>query len=322
MRYVLAILALAISGVLLLLGIGQRTFLAAPSEIVYPLTIDSNANYAVIDAEEFAKIAGQANLAVNGKEGFAAIAKTVDVTGWVEPFDHSTVTVDLDKQKVSSASTRGVKPSNEIIEVDDQGYAVPIDPRGSDLWLETRTSNSGGFRMPIALEASQSLIVAGNGVDPIPGDVSIVWVQDRATPWAGPLLLAGSLFALMGAALYLIAFDRDKRALGPRRGRRGPLLGVRNVVGGSRRRAQSEPVTAVEGDPKRGGLSSAPALPPGASAAESEDSLPVEEGEIEPVDVETGEYDEIIQDDVEDGDAEVSSPDEKQNEEKGDEDAK
>lgn len=308
MRYVLAILALAISGVMLLLGIGQRTFLAAPTEITYPLTVDSNAHYAVVDAEELAKVPGQANIVVNGKAGFAAIAKTVDAVGWLLPFEHSTITVDLAKQRAISASTRAEKPSGDILEVDGRGYAVPIDPRGSDLWLQTRMSDSGGFRMPVALEKGQSLLVTGNGEKPIPGDVSIVWVQDRATPWAGPLLLASALFALLGAALYLIAFDRDKRALGPRRGRRGPLLGVRNVVGGSRRRAQSEPVAAVEGEPKKGGLSSATALPPGASAAGADDSAPVE-GEIEPDDITPGEPDEIVQD-------------EQQNEEKGDADAK
>src|SRR5690606_1063483 len=57
-----------------------------------------------------------------------------------------------------------------------------------------------------------------------------VWVQDRRTPWAGPLLVAGGALAILGGILYLLAVDHDRRGLGPRRGRRGPFQGLRNLV--------------------------------------------------------------------------------------------
>lgn len=254
MRYVLAILALAISGVLLLLGIGQRSFLAGPVEIVHTVAADEGANYAVIDGGEFVKVPGQANIIMQGEDAFLAIAKTRDIEGWVAPFGYERLTLVPDTREMERETVRPVAPVSELLETDESGNPVPLDPRGSDLWLEARSSEDTQFRMPIELSENQSVLLAGTGEEPLPGGASIVWVQDRATPWAGPLFAAGAAFALLGALLYLIAFDRDKRALGPRRGRRGPLIGVQNVVRGVslRRSSKGEP------SPQKGALSSLP----------------------------------------------------------------
>lgn len=271
MRYVLAIVALAISGIMLLLGIGQRTFLAGPGEIVAAIEFDEELGYAVIDSAEFSKVPGQANVVMRGDAAFAAIAKTRDARGWLAPFEYASVTLDPSTLEVTGTVTRPTKPTSTLLQVDESGYAVPLDPRGNDLWIASRSGADGMFRMPVALKGDQSVVIAGNGVDPIPSGAAIVWVQDRSTPWAGPLLVAGGLFALLGAVLYIIAFDRDKRALGPRRGRRGPLLGVQNVVGARRRsREGTDPIEDT--GPRRGGLTSAPALPPGKRAEPAAES--------------------------------------------------
>ena len=260
MRYVLAIAALAISGVLLLLGIGQRTFLAGPVEIVHPVTFADDAMYAVVDGEQLSKVPGQANILMRGEAAFAAVAKTRDIAGWLAPFGHEQISVDPAQKQTSSTSVAAEAPTSDLLAVDDEGRVVPLDPRGSDLWLESRSGENGVFRLPVSLTENQSILISGNGEDPIPSGTSIAWVQERNTPWAGPLLAAGGAFALLGAALYLVAFDRDKRALGPRRGRKGPFIGVQNVVGGMRRRGSDSP---VQGKPKQRGRSSAPELPTG-----------------------------------------------------------
>ncbi|MGO3146588.1 MAG: hypothetical protein ACTIJ6_02800 [Leucobacter sp.] len=267
MRYVLAIAALAISGVLLLLGIGQRTFLAGPTEIVHSMKFDEGVNYAVIESDELLKIPGQANILMRGDASFVAVAKTRDIDGWLAPFDRAQVEVDPKAQEASSTSVTGEPPAGDLLEVDDDGAVVLLDPRGSDLWLESRTGEDGAIRLPVSLTENQSILIAGTGEKPIPNGASIAWVQDRNTPWAGPLLAGGAAFALLGAVLYLVAFDRDKRALGPRRGRRGPLVGVQNVVGGMRRRKSADP--EVPEAPKQGGLSDAPALELGESTNEA-----------------------------------------------------
>lgn len=262
MRYVLAIVALAISGVLLLLGIGQRTFLAGPSEIVYPIAAETDAPYAVLDVSELTKIEGQANVVMRGNAAFSALANTRDADAWLEPFDHVELTVDPATKAIVSSPVAGKAPTGDALAVDEDGNAVPIDPRGSDLWLQERSGEEGVSRMAVEPGGEQSIIIAGSGAEPIPKGTALVWVQDRATPWAGPLLAAGGLFAVIGAVLYLIAFDRDKRALGPRRGRSGPLLGVRNVFTGSGKRGKGE----VEAAPRRGSNDNAPELAAGTAA--------------------------------------------------------
>lgn len=267
MRYVLAIVALAISGVLLLLGIGQRTFLAGPSEIVYSIAADDGAPYAVLDVTELEKIDGQANIVMRGEDAFTALANTRDAAGWLSPFDHDVLTVDPKSKLVEKTTVRGTPPANDALPVDDNGNAVPIDPRGSDLWLDERTGAESSARMAVKPVPDQSIIIAGENGGPIPKGSAIVWVQDRATPWAGPLLAAGGLFAALGAVLYLIAFDRDKRALGPRRGRKGPFVGVQNVFTPSPKRGRGA-ASELEA-PRRGSLdntSSATAIAAGAAA--------------------------------------------------------
>lgn len=252
MRYVLAIAALVISGVLLLLGIGQRTFLAGPSEISFPVETNSEAGYALVDGSELAKVPGQANVVVRGGQAFVATGQTRDVEGWLEPYLHAELTVDKKQQRLLSAL---IAPA--VLEAPEAGGEAeepePVDPRGSDLWLEERSvdddrrgADASTLRVPVALDAGQSVLIASNGEDPVPADVSLVWAQDRNTPWAGPLLVGGALFALLGGVLYLLAVDHNRRGLGPRRGRRGPLQGIRNAFGKSSR-GTAAPVDGRDG---------------------------------------------------------------------------
>ncbi|WP_244301077.1 hypothetical protein [Leucobacter insecticola] len=257
MRYVFAIAALVISGVMLILGIGQRTFLAGPAEISLPVGTQSETGYAILKASAFENVSGQANVVVKGSQGFVASGSTLDVEAWVEPFDHAELSINKDGDRVLSKNVAAVEPEPAVTpqttpdsetESGEDGEMKPIDPRGSDLWLEERSIDNAGtgtetetLRFPVTINDQQSLIIASDGVDPLPGDVALVWVQDRNTPWAGPLLVGGGVFALLGGVLYLLAVDHDRRGLGPRRGRRGPLLGIRNMFGKPRVRSESGP---------------------------------------------------------------------------------
>ena len=261
MRYVLAIAALVLSGVMLILGIGQRTFLAGPSEISFPVDTKSEAGYAMVDGSQFGKVTGQANVVVKGSQAFVATGATRDVEAWLEPFLHAELSVDTKQKRLLSGlvaaavvatpapttdeATTDTAPAEAT--TDDAGGVTPLDPRGSDLWLEERAIDEAGsgtetetLRVPVSVTAGQSVLIASNGENPVPSDVSLVWVQDRATPWAGPLLVGGGILALAGGVLYLLAVDHDRRGLGPRRGRRGPLLGIRNMFGGRKGRSGSD----------------------------------------------------------------------------------
>lgn len=253
MRYVLAIAALAISAVLLVFGVGQRTFLAADPDISYTVESAPETEYAVIPGEILDSVAGQANIVVDGANPFVAVGATRDVEAWTAPYAHSEFTADAaNKELLGAVIAPEVAPEDPEADAEEAAEPPePLDPRGSDLWLDERslsestgddeqeTTASGTLRMPVALEAGQSVLIAADGTEPAPQDISIVWVQDRDTPWAGPLLAGSALFALIGAVLYLLAIDHNRRGLGPQRGRRGPLLGIRNSFGKKRRAEQN-----------------------------------------------------------------------------------
>ena len=259
MRYVLAIGALVLSGVLLLLGIGQRTFLAGPSEISFPVDTVAETGYAVVSGAEFGKLPGQANVVVKGGEAFVATGSERDVQGWVAEFPHAELSVDTERQRLMSALVAGAVVDEADAPAADAEKAAPtgLDPRGSDLWLEERSLDATAsdvevqsLRVPVSLADDQAVLIASNGTDPVPSDLSLVWVQDRDTPWAGPLLVAGGLFALIGGILYLVAIDHNRRGLGPRRGRRGPLQGIRNSFA-RRGKKQAATVDPAAGRVKR-----------------------------------------------------------------------
>lgn len=273
MRFVLAISALVLSGILLILGIGQVTFLAGPRAITYSETFESANGLAVIDAAQFDAETGQSNVVVSGETAFVAVGKTRDVDAWVAPFDHLRVESDSQAATLQIAEVRADAEASaayaESIGAEEgEPFSVP-SPFGSDLWLEQRgidpeledeqasDEESNGdaslnrelVRLPVSLSEGQSVLVSvapqveaeqatadqAEGAQAEteqveePSQISIEWIQDRRTPWAGPLLVAGGVFALLGAVLYLLAVDHDRKGLGPRRGRRGPLLGIRNI---------------------------------------------------------------------------------------------
>ena len=283
MRFVLAISALVLSGIMLVLGIGQVTFLAGPHKVSYTEQFDAPNGLAVIDATHFDAVAGQANVVLRGEGAIVAVGQTRDVEAWVAPFAHAEVQSHAKDRSLTFeavAEDRGAADEYaELIEAEPGEKVVPPSPYGSDLWLEQRgeapaadaadaeasataestdaaapaadaTSETSGVqtvRLPVSLEAEQSVLVSI--ADPAAtAQLSIEWVQDRRTPWAGPLLVAGGALALIGALLYLLAVDHDRRGLGPRRGRRGPLQGIRNVFGRSRKTSGASSLAAPAPD--------------------------------------------------------------------------
>lgn len=289
MRFGFAIAALVLSGIFLVLGIGQRTFLAGPSEIVFETALAEETGFAVIPGDVFATVPGQANVVVSGAAAFAAIGSARDVAAWVEPFSHAEIAIDESESRLVSSSVPGVESQSEVsTSASDAENGTPavdgaaegeapdadaelelLDPRGSDLWVEERSlapvseadadapdaaegdaadsgsasasSDAGGkIRLPLDVDDGDAVLVS---VDVAAGDsaaVAIEWVQDQRTPFAGPLLVTGALLAVVGAVLYLLAVDHDRRGLGPRRGRKGPLLGIRDSVTRRRRGEQDQ----------------------------------------------------------------------------------
>lgn len=254
MRYFFAISSLVVAAVLLVLGIGQRTFLAGPSEIDYRVKSNLDVPYAVIDTDELAQVPGQANIVVSGDDAFVATGASRDVAGWIASSDYAQLTVDTKSKSLKVKTGAAAEPDTSSSSSEQANAAV--DVRDSDLWTERRSlGGSGGsgveaqtLRMPVALSQENQILIASDGTAPVPAKVSLAWEQDIATPWAGPLLVGGGVFAVLGAILYLLAVDHDRRGLGPRRGRRGPLQGWRNMFGGATRSARRKSDRAAKAE--------------------------------------------------------------------------
>lgn len=224
------------AAVLLVLGIGQRTFLAPSTSVKQEITLaQSDAEYVSIPAEVFQMHKGNPSVVINGENVFLALAEQRDIDGWLSIHHYGEVSVNndataLEVQQVSAApatdegdNTDGEEPAPENPE------AAPLpNPRGSDLWLAEYAGETS-LKVAVSPQPTQSVLVTSGSEQPeLPTELYVIWAQERATPLAGPLLAAGGLFAALGILLYLFALDHDRRGLGPRRGRKGPFQGLRN----------------------------------------------------------------------------------------------
>ncbi|UBH06541.1 hypothetical protein K8P10_002052 [Leucobacter sp. Psy1] len=267
MRYVLAIATLVLAGVLLIFGIGQRTFLAGPAEIRYEAETMEGAAYAVLPAEVLDAAPGQPNVVVESPGAFVAMGSQTDVDAWVEPFAHEVVGIDAANRALTSTAVPAADAAEDGDAEEGEEAVAGLDPRGSDLWLDEWSANQdaasedeentpGGeaslLRVPMDLEPGQAALIAVDGTEPLPDSIAVSWVQDRSTPWAGPLLAGGALLAVVGGILYLLAVDHNRRGLGPRRGRRGPLQGIRNSFGKRKQRSALDGVDAAGVRPPEG----------------------------------------------------------------------
>src|SRR3546814_640952 len=62
-----------------------------------------------------------------------------------------------------------------------------------------------------------SVLLAADGVEPAPSEISVTWPVDRSTPWAGPLIVGGGIVLVIGVVLYLLGIRHVRRSRGPRR---------------------------------------------------------------------------------------------------------
>ncbi|WP_217131932.1 hypothetical protein [Leucobacter chinensis] len=232
MRYFFAILSLLTASVLLVLGIGQRTFLAPETSVKHEITeITDDSEYVVIPAEIFELEEGNPSVVVSGENVFLALAEQRDIDGWLAESNYSTAQQVTDRREITSkhtkAQTDAAEQEGESEDEADAESESVAHPQGSDLWLNEYDGETS-LKVAVSPEKSQALLVTAGDKPSAPTEVYVIWAQERGTPLAGPLLVTGGLFAALGIILYLFAVDHDRRGLGPRRGRRGPFLGLRN----------------------------------------------------------------------------------------------
>ncbi len=204
MRFVLAIVSLAIAVGLAGYGFAQRTILSGPDSLTATSETRTDATVTVIDGETLNALDGRQDLTISGSETiFAAYGRTVDVLAWIGEASYNRLRFDAETSALVSITERG---SEEV---------VP-SPAGSDLWLREYTGQNE-LEMKVSLDEELSILVVSDGTQPAPSTVSISWPIDNRTPWAGPLIAGGVIMLVLALGFFLWAIVDERRTRGPRR---------------------------------------------------------------------------------------------------------
>jgi len=187
---------LIVLGVLIMLvGIGQRTFWAPPETVTAQAPADAGAApVTVLDAGLLASRADGAEITVRseGDAGaFLAVGRASDVDAWIG---------DAAVTRVSSGEKDSL--AAETTEGED---TVP-NPAGSDLWVNEETGEGEiSYSWTPPAQGDWSVLIASDGTAAAPTDITVSWANDEGTPFAVPLIVAGALIAVLGLALAFIA---------------------------------------------------------------------------------------------------------------------
>ncbi|ALJ20295.1 hypothetical protein [Microbacterium sp. No. 7] len=211
MRFVWAVVAFVLATVMIGAGVAQRTVLQGPRTESRAIEIPVDSPYVVIDGEVLTSHSGSQTLRARGDgEILAVYGRTTDMTAWLARSDYVQVTVD-DGEIVSRAVA--AEPGATT---DGAAEIAPLDPLSSDLWLDVFRQDDL-LMTSVQLPSDMSLLVATDGVEPAPSDLTLTWPTGVTTPWAGPLIVGGGILMLIGLVLYYLGVRHLRRSRGPRR---------------------------------------------------------------------------------------------------------
>ncbi|MDO9397566.1 MAG: hypothetical protein Q7T71_13545 [Herbiconiux sp.] len=210
-RFIFAILAFIIATALIGVGVAQRTVFLPPNTVSAQVDLGSAQPYVMIDSDTLLTHTGKQTLQVSGTDTvFAAYGRTSDVEAWLNGSSYDRIGYDDESGELVST----------VVDADPDGAdnvaSGSADPAGSDLWLEQFSTDDALYRT-LSLPAGYSVIVASDGTQPAPANIKVSWPIANATPWAGPLLVAGVVFLLAGLVLLVLGLLHLRRSQRPRR---------------------------------------------------------------------------------------------------------
>lgn len=235
MRFVWAVVAFVLAAVLIGAGIAQRTIFMGPSSQQTQVEIEEPAPFVLMDGEVLRTNPGAQTLIVRGEgEIFGSYGRTPDMEAWLAVSDYNHVTVGKDGDLVvehvaaseesdESAGDEAPAEGAEGAEGTEGDAPAGLDPRGSDLWLDSFGDENRLIADNMQLPEGTSLLIAYDGTADAPDDIVVSWPLDNSTPWAGPLMVAGGIVLLVGLILYVLGIRHQRRGRGPRRKGPGPL---------------------------------------------------------------------------------------------------
>ena len=194
----------------------------------------------MVTAEALAEVEGTPTLSVPGENTMIAYGSANDVFAWLADTGYAELRFNDDDGSLTAREVAPVIPEPEEGEEAEE----PVTWReasGSDLWIdEFHAEGAAGISERLQLKPDQAVVIAKTAEEQAIGSAAnIEWKRVIQTPLAGPFLTAGAVLSVVGVILYILAIDHDRRGLGPRRGRRGLLLGLRDSM---KRKPKVEPI--------------------------------------------------------------------------------
>jgi hypothetical protein len=210
-RFVFAIIAFVVATALIGVGVAQRTVLLPPGSVSAASESATDEAYVLLDSDTLRANPGSQTVSLSGDSSvFIAYGRDADVEAWLNGSSYSQLEVDAESGELTEAVVAADPAGAENV------ASGPANPADSDLWLEQYTGDTSLTRT-INVPQGYSAIIASNGTDAAPADITISWPIDNSTPWAVPLLLSGAFVLLIGLALLLWGLWHMRRQQGPRR---------------------------------------------------------------------------------------------------------
>jgi hypothetical protein len=203
-RFVVAIVLFVTAFVAIGVGIAQRTIWAGPDSLTLTAETDSAAVLTLLEGNVLNAHEGRQSLEISGSEQVAAATgRTDDVLAWVGDARYNRIDIDPETGEFVT----------EVVE----GSELQVPPiTGSDLWLNEYTQENM-LTFAVDVPEDYSMIIASDGVEPAPSNISVTWPLDNSAPWAEPLVIAGLSLLLLGLAALIWALLHLRRSRGPRR---------------------------------------------------------------------------------------------------------
>lgn len=221
MRFVVAIILLALSTASLSVGIAQRTVFDEPDTIVRIVEPGTQAPATIIAGSELMAFPGRQTLTVTGgvsahvpdasgtgfervesSSVFVAYGRTVDVLAWLSPGRHTKISYD------AVADTFQPLPRS--------GELYLPDPRGSDLWFQ-EFSGAESVTFSLAARDDVTVLIMTDGLLPAPPMISIAWPRATEAPWILALLVVGVLSMVAGLVTLALAWVGWQKSQRPKR---------------------------------------------------------------------------------------------------------
>lgn len=187
------------------------------------------------------------------------LGQTRDIEAWIGDAAHNTVT------GVETEVPNGQDP--RVVVEHTEGEATVPDPAGSDLWVDTQeASGTIEQRWSVPSEGEWSLLVAADGTEPAPAEMTVSWTNTLGdSPWIVPLAIIGGLLVLAGLGLLVWALLIRRRSAPDNTGNHHHHHNDNNDDGGAGRTSAGSPDvrgSSASSTPKTSTTPNAPTTPP------------------------------------------------------------